>query len=269
MLAQINHMAISSSNYPMMGRFYEAVFGLRCSTHRPFHGVVYSDGYAGLNINPKRDGAPAGLDHFGILVDDVEDVRLRMEKNWSDSDLVKRPSTRPFAAYSGNDPDNNVFDLAQRKNDSRKNIYAEAAAEDWSQERYLNKFAIRTKNVDKVADFYMDVFELTPTNIDSEEGCKHLTDGRVTLSLLPWSIGVYAGMGVRHPGPEHFGFKVESIEALKKDIATAKGANQFLAPFKLGGSPEADTRKAMFARWATGKCQMCDLDGTWIDITDE
>ena len=51
-----------------------------------------------------------------------------------------------------------------------------------------------------------------------------MTDGRVTLSLLPRAIGVYAGMGVRHLGLDHFGFKVESIEALKKDIATVKCA---------------------------------------------
>ncbi len=269
MFAEINHMAISSSNYPMMGRFYEAVFGLRCATHRPFHGVVYSDGYCGLNINPKRDGAPAGLDHFGFLVDDVEEERARMASSWPGSDLVKRPSTRPFAAYSGNDPDCNVFDLAQRKNDQRKNIYAEAAAEGWNQERYLNKFAIRTRNVEEVADFYMEVFELAPVNIESEEGCKHLTDGRVTLSLLPWTIGTYASVGIKHPGPEHFGFKVESIQALKDDVAKATGANQYLAPFQLGGSPEADARKAMFARWATGSYQMSDPDGTWIDITDQ
>jgi predicted enzyme related to lactoylglutathione lyase len=269
MHAQINHMAIASTNWPMVGRFYESVFGLKCSTHRPFHGVVYSDGYCGININPKRDGCVAGLDHFGFLVDDVDEVRIRMEKKWPDSDLVKRPSTRPFAAYSGNDPDCNIFDLAQRKGDERKNIYAEAAEESWNQERYLNKFAIRTKNVDKVADFYMDVFELTPANIGTDNGCKHLTDGRVTLSLMPWSIAAFAGMSTKHPGPEHLGFKVESIEAVKKDVATAKGANQYLAPFELGGSPEADDRAAMFSRWATGKYQMCDNDGTWIDITDE
>lgn len=271
MFAAINHMAIASSNWPMMGRFYESVFGLKCSTHRPFHGVVYSDGYCGLNINPKRDGAKAGLDHFGFLVDDVDEVRIRMEKKWPDSDLVKRPSTRPFAAYSGNDPDCNVFDLAQRKGDERKNMYAETAAEGgWNQDRYLNKFAIRTKNVERCADFYMDVFELTPANIDcEEEGCTHLTDGRVTLSLMPWSISVYAGMAVHNPGPEFLGLKVESIDQLKKDVAIAKGANQYLAPFELGGSPEADTRRDMFARWATGKYQMCDNDGTWIDITDE
>ncbi len=51
-----------------------------------------------------------------------------------------------------------------------------------------------------------------------------MTDGRVTLSLLPRPIGVYASMGVRHLGLDQFGFKVESIKALKKDIATAKCA---------------------------------------------
>ena len=43
-----------------------------------------------------------------------------------------------------------------------------------------------------------------------------------------------------------------------------------LTPFgELGSSPEADTRKAMFARWATGTYQMCDNEGIWIDITEE
>ncbi len=269
MFAQINHMAISSVNYPMVGRFYEAVFGMRCSTHRPFHGVVYSDGYAGLNINPKRDGSAGGLDHFGFLVDDVEEVRERIEKKWPGSDLVKRPSTRPFAAYSGNDPDCNVFDLAQKKDDKRSNIYAEAAAESWNPDRYLNKFAIRTRNVDQVAEFYMDVFELTPTNTESESSARHLTDGRVTLSILPWSIGAFVGMAIHRAGPEHIGFKVESIEALKDDIVTATGGNQYLAPVKLGGSKEADMRHDFFKRSATGTYQLTDPDGTWIDVTDD
>ena len=86
---------------------------------------------------------------------------------------------------------------------------------------------------------------------------------------MPWSISAYGGMAIHNPGPEFFGLRVESIDQLKKDVATAKGANQYLAPFELGGSPEADTRRDMFARWATGKYQMCDIEGTWIDITDE
>lgn len=268
MFAQINHMAMASTNYPFVGRYYEAVFGLKCSVHRPYHGVVYSDGYAGLNINPKRDGCFGGLDHFGFVVDDVEAVLARMKKNWPTANIVKRPSTRPFAAYSGHDPDGNIFDLAQKKDDTRSNMYAEAAAKGWNQDRYLNKFAIRTINVDRVADFYMDVFELKPTNKNSELPAKHLTDGRVTLTLMPWSIEMFEGMAIKRPGPDHIGFKVESIAAVKADAQKAEDWNQFLAPFKLGGSPEAETRRKLFARAATGQYQMSDPDGTWIDIEE-
>jgi len=51
-------------------------------------------------------------------------------------------------------------------------------------------------------------------------------------------------------------------------VAKATGANQYLAPFQPGASPEADARKDMFARWATGGYQMSSPDGAWIDITD-
>ncbi|MBT3791700.1 MAG: VOC family protein [Rhodospirillales bacterium] len=268
MFASINHMAMASSNYPMVGRFYEAVFGLKTGTHRPFHGVVCSDGYAGININPKRDGCSGGLDHFGFVVDDVEEVLARIQKKWPDSDLVKRPSTRPFAAYSGNDPDCNIFDLAQKKDDKRSNMYAESAKESWNQDRYLNKFAIRTPNVQRVADFYQDVFELKLSNKQPDNGSVELTDGRVTLALMPWSIGVLEGMVIKRPGPDHIGLKVESIEQLKQDVKDATGANQYLAPVNLGGAKEADVRAGFFRQWATGEYQMCDPDGTWLDITE-
>jgi len=33
--------------------------------------VTVGDGYVGLNINPRRAGRHAGLDHFGIQVEDT------------------------------------------------------------------------------------------------------------------------------------------------------------------------------------------------------
>jgi hypothetical protein len=174
-----------------------------------------------------------------------------MKKKWPTANIVKRPSTRPFAAYSGHDPDGNIFDLAQKKDDTRSNMYAETAAQGWNQERYLNKFAIRTINVDRCAEFYMDVFELKPTNKSSELPARHLTDGRVTLTLMPWTIEMFEGMA-----------------KVKADAQKAEDWNQFLAPFKLGGSPEAETRRKLFARAATGGYQMSDPDGTWIDIEE-
>ena len=270
MFAQINHMAMISPNYPMLGKFYEAVFGLKnASSSRPMTAVTVGDGYCGLNIIPKRDGYVGGLDHFGMVVEDVEPVLERMKAKHPGANIVKRPSTRPFAAYSGHDPDGNVFDLAQKKEDTRSDIYAQQAAESWHQDRYINKFALRTPNAERCAEFYADVFELKPANNPSGKPGYHLTDGRVTLSILAWSIPIFAGMSIKRPGPDHFGFHVEDLEALKADVTRVGGANPYLAPVPLGGSKESDVRRAFLAASATGKYQMTDPDGVWIDITDE
>jgi hypothetical protein len=76
-------------------------------------------------------------------------------------------------------------------------------------------------------------------------------------------------MSIKRPGPDHFGFKVESIDALKQTIADVTGGCSYLAPMPMGGAKESDVRKAMFARSATGKYQLTDPGGVWIDITDE
>lgn len=270
MFAKINHMAMISPQYPMLGKFYEGVFGLKTSGKTsPYGSVVYGDGYVGLNIIPRRDGYIGGLDHFGMEVDDCEKVLERMRAKHPKANIVKRPSTRPFAAYSGHDPDGNVFDLAQKKGDTRSDIYADQAGQGWQQDRYLNKFAIRTPNAEQCADFYMDVFELEPDNKKKNVPGYHLTDGHVTLSILPWSIPVFEGMSIKRPGPDHIGFHVDDLEAFKADVQRVAGLNPYLAPVPLGGSRESDVRKSLFQRNATGKFQMADPDGTWIDVTDE
>src|SRR3954464_12730300 len=168
MSAKINHMAMVSPIYPMLANFYEAYFGLKRSgkTSRPLNAVTVGDGNVGLNLNPLRDGYVGGLDHFGMVVDDIDPVLERARSKFPQANIVKRPSTRPFAQYSAHDPDGNVFDLAQ-KSDSDKlvGVYAEqAAGEGQSATTYLNKFAIRTVHAEKCAEFYADVFGLKPVN---------------------------------------------------------------------------------------------------------
>jgi predicted enzyme related to lactoylglutathione lyase len=270
MFAQINHMAMISPDYALLGKFYEAVFGLRSSGEaRADASIAIGDGYVGLNILPKRDGYFGGLDHFGIVVDDVQTVLERMQRTHRGTNIVKRPSTRPFAAYSGHDPAGNVFDLAQKKDDRRSDIYGEQAKAGWTQERTLNRFAIRTLHADACADFYREVFELEPVTRNSSGPGHHLSDGRVTLSILPWSIDLFEGMSIKRPGPDHIGFKVENLESFKAHVAAIAGKNTYLAPVTMGGSKESEVRKRLFQTSACGKWQMTDPDGTWIDITDE
>jgi hypothetical protein len=62
MSAKLKHIALISDQYALQGRFYEAAFGMRAAPDtRPERAVTVSDGYVGLNINPRKAGRPAGL----------------------------------------------------------------------------------------------------------------------------------------------------------------------------------------------------------------
>src|SRR5262249_38744736 len=113
MSARLKHIALVSDQYALQGRFYEAAFGMRgAADSRPERAVTAGAGYVGLKINPRKAGRPAGLDHFGLEVDEVEPVLARLRANYPEVQVVRRPSTRPFAGLSTHDPDGNVFDLS-------------------------------------------------------------------------------------------------------------------------------------------------------------
>ncbi|MFM2130781.1 MAG: hypothetical protein RL477_2327 [Pseudomonadota bacterium] len=273
MFSQINHMAMISHQYPMLERFYRSVFKLHISErahHDAEASAVVGDGYVGLNILPRRDGYMGGLDHFGMVVDSIDEVRRRMKKH-KGADAVLRPSTRPFAAWSANDPDGNVIDLAERKGKNLKDVYAEQRDDNWRKrdQCQLVRFAIRTKNPEACAEYYQDVYELKPRNTPRGKSGIHLTDGRVTLSLLPWDISVFAGMSIKRPGPDHIGIRVPDMKAFKSELKRVAEKNTFLAPRALGGSVESTTRKKLFVKSALGSFQMADPDGNWIDVSDE
>ncbi len=273
MPSQINHMALISHQYPTLERFYRSMFKLRVSSRGDNDAeasAVVGDGYVGLNLLPRRDGYVGGFDHFGIVVDSLDEVRDRMKKH-PGSAAVKRPSTRPFADYSANDPDGNVIDLAERRGGNLKDVYAEQRDDSWKKAGtcQLVRFAIRTKNPEACAEFYQDVFGLQLRNIPRGKTGYHLTDGRVTLSLLPWDIGVFEGMSIKRPGPDHIGVRVPDLAAFKKEVKRVAEKNSYLAPRPLGGSVESEVRKKLFAKSALGKFQMADPDGNWIDVSDE
>src|SRR5437773_607999 len=137
-----------------------------------------ADGYLGMTLIPRRGGRKAGLDHFGIEVEDLEKVRAKVAKKYPDIEIVKRPGNRPFASYSAHDPAGNYFDLSQPGHENRAEVYAKS---EWRQDTTFSHFALRAREAQRVADFYVDVFELEARNAPTEDGGYHLTDGRVTM----------------------------------------------------------------------------------------
>ena len=262
MTTKLKHIALVSDNYALQGKFYEAAFGMRTAADpRPERAVTVSDGYVGLNINPRKPGRPAGLDHFGLEVDELEPVLERLRK-YPEVQVVGRPSTRPFAGLSTHDPAGNVFDLSQREMANRTSVYVEAEK---PAARRISHIALRTLQVERLAEFYAEVFGLRAAKHDASF---HLGDGRVTLVLMPWRITDYEGTGIVRPGPDHLGFEVESLAALKERLAELGANNPHLQTRPLAGR-EGEARMRLFERsCALGSYRIADVDGVLLDIAE-
>ena len=267
MSGKIRHIAIVSDQYALEGRFYEAVFGMKTAADkRPERAVTVSDGYVGLNINPRKAGRPAGLDHFGIEVEDIESTCARLRERYPAVDVLKRPGTRPFAGISSHDPAGNLFDLSQRDMQNRTSVYVEAPRE---QARSISHLALRTLHAGEVAEFYADVFGFARLDRKPGDPNHYLSDGRVTLVLMPWSILDYAGGGIARPGPDHIGFRVESLQAVNEKLKAVGDNNPHLRPFPVGTGPEGEARLDLFRRCPCGVQHLADPDGVLIDLAEK
>ena len=263
MFAKINHLAIASDRYAENARFYMALFGMKASNNtRPARAMPVGDGQIGLNNIPRREGRRSGLDHFGFQVESMKLTLERIRAFDPDLQWVERPSVRPNAAVSGHDPDLIIFDLAERASGKAQDIFAE---NNWDQPRYINHITLRSRNPDRSAEFYTRVFEL---NAIKQDGFWHISDGRVSLVILPWSMQNFIGHDPLPPQLEHFGFKVESIEAFKRDMIELIGFNPQFVTRPLGIGEEGKARFDLFKQCPAGQFHLTDLEGVYIDVSE-
>jgi catechol 2,3-dioxygenase-like lactoylglutathione lyase family enzyme len=268
MFSKINHVAMVSEHYAKCALFYQAVFGMRTSDKtRPGRALTVGDGYVGLNINPKKAGRAAGLDHFGIEVEDIDAVFDRMRKNYPTVKWLKRPSNRPFAGISTHDPDGNMFDLSQKNMENRTSVYRDQEGNGQVNTRHINHVALRTMRPDEMAEFYRGVFELAPANKAAGDHNHYLTDGHMTLVIMPWDITDYDATGIITPGMDHIGFKVENVETFKADVKRIADDNPRLAPAPVGTGKEGAALERLFQRSCSlGQHCLADPDGILIDV---
>jgi len=262
MPAKINHVAIISENYATSALFYESLFGLRTAPSAPpQRAVTVGDGYVGLNINPRKAGRPARFDHFGIEVDDIERALETIRTGFPEVEWLARPPSRPFASTTTHDPAGNVFDLSQRR--TQKGLYAEDHA---LTPRHIAHFGLRTLHAEATARFYAAAFDFALERRANDPNF-YVSDGHVTIVIMPWHIGDYDGTGIVSPAPDHIGFAVESVAALQADLARVVGDNPRLAPFPIGGGTEGRARLEL-ARRSCPLCQehLTDVDGILLSV---
>src|SRR6202047_318678 len=149
MFAKINHVAIVSEIYAKCSLFYQSVFGMRTSDKtQTSRAQTVGDGYVGLNINPRRAGRAAGLDHFGIEVEDSEAAFDRMRRKYPTVKWLPRPSNRPSARISPRNPDGNMFDISQKNMANRTSVYRDQEGNGEVNPRHISHVALRTMRPD-------------------------------------------------------------------------------------------------------------------------
>ena len=266
MFAQMRHLAIVSSDVEHEGDFFRDVFGMKRAIRTYGGAVTVSDGYVGLNVNPRAPGRQAGFDHFGFEVEDVEVVFGRLKDKYPKVQVLHRPSNRPFAGISMHDPNGNVFDLSQLNMTNRTGLYTDKVED---RKRRVGHFALRCVDPELCGEFYRDVFELQELEKPNGDPNQYLSDGKVTFAVMPWKIADFAGSGIERPALDHIGFKVESLSAFKADVA--KYATQYangpqdIRPEK---NPEREVRQKLLATCCFGQYQMSDPDGVLIDVSE-
>jgi catechol 2,3-dioxygenase-like lactoylglutathione lyase family enzyme len=209
---------------------YETLFGLELdqTIRSAEFGEVLSDGDVKFNLRPRVAGHRVGLDHFGIEVDDIDAVFDRLRADYPSIGWVAQPEDGADGAYFAHDPAGSIFALSQgaagkKLGEARSKVRPRSANfARWSDRdpaaRHIHHYAIRTRKPDECARFYCNVFGFAHSGATADHPNHYLTDGRMTLMLIPWHIGDYAGISVTGRGPDHIGFRVDDAAAVKQEI---------------------------------------------------
>ena len=270
MSTKIRHVAIHTDNHFRMANFYKTLFGMKKITagmtdengnYDQERGHL-SDGTIGLALLQRQPGALAGLDHFGFEVEDVQRVKDRLKECYPDVSVAQSQGHVPFAGLRSHDPDGNQFDLSQK---GMANVREGYLQEGWEQPRRVNHIAIRSARPAYLAEYYQKVFDLQPVEGLSCDNSYYVTDGKVTIALRPWDMVKYRGLMA---GLDHFGFKVENLEAAKKDIENLPNTAPGSAARKIAIGRDGETRQTNLQGCKLCKHALADPDGVLLDLTD-
>ena len=149
---------------------------------------------------------------------------------------------------------------------SRRDVYAEAQRE---QPRCIHHIKLRVMKPAAIAAFYRDLFDLREEEKSLEDPNFYLTDGKVTLIIAPWKMSDFEGAGIDRPGLEHVGFKVESVDAVKKELAALRETNPEMRERIIAEPKEAERRLALIASCRHGQHQFSSPDGVFVDISEK
>src|SRR6266545_2985082 len=102
-MPKIRHVAIMCKDPSAMAEFYKETFEMH-EVARQGPVVYMSDGYLNLALLKAREGVKPGIHHFGFHVEDLEEIRKRMELA-EVAPPYQKPGDGRYAEWGGKDPE--------------------------------------------------------------------------------------------------------------------------------------------------------------------
>ena len=270
MFARIRHVAIITENYQRMAKFYQTIFGMKKITsgmtdekgdYNPERGHI-SDGVIGMALLQRHPGNRSGIDHYGFEVEDIDTLLGRVKARYPELRVITSLEHVPFSVARMLDPAGTHIDVSQRGGAKVREGYLEGG---WDQPRQLSHVAIRSANPVRLAEFYRDVFELQPIEGSTESGGLCLTDGKVSVAILPCGKTSYKAMT---EGLDHIGFKVESLEKTREEVDALSKSSPEAAPRKIDIGRFGPMTKKELEACAMGQHPTTDPDGNLLDFVE-
>jgi catechol 2,3-dioxygenase-like lactoylglutathione lyase family enzyme len=263
MSARIKHLALYTENQEGMSAFYQNVFGMKRITksfNNPNQGHI-SDGVIGLAVLRRRPGFASALDHFGFEVDNVDGILERLKEKYPKILVTKGLEQVAFAVFRSHDLAGAQFDISWKEHPKVQEGYKE---DGWKQPRQINHIAIRAAEPERVAEFYHEVFELKEGKNYYDEDTLCVTDGTVDLLIRRTTNHSYMSM---REGIDHFGYAVESIEGVKKDVEEFGQAYPDSKPKELAGGVFGHITQKDIDGCKVGEFALADPDGLLLDLS--
>ena len=192
----------------------------------------------------------------------TETVLERLRKSYPDLRVATSLEHVPFSVLRIQDPAGTHIDVSQKGVAKVREGYLE---EGWEQPRHLHHVAVRAGNPSLLADFYQNVFELRRLEGMSEKGHLCLSDGKVSLVIIPCENSSYRAMT---EGLDHIGFKVETLEKLQQELDELSQSHSDSSPRKIDIGRFGHVTKSELEACTLGRYALSDPDGVLLDLLE-
>jgi catechol 2,3-dioxygenase-like lactoylglutathione lyase family enzyme len=229
----------SFQNSPYAFYISDGYINLNCLQIRP--GSSYNKVVDGREIMPD-----VGINHIGFQVRSVREVAKKLAEIDQGTKLIASPQDGRYEEWRIVDPDGNIFEIAE-------------GGWEAGQERRIPAMGyvgIRTKNFDRMADFYKSLLSLKEVRRFQHSSAKavFLSDGVMSLGMIQSSTE-------GKPGLERIGFQVKNLQEIEERL---KNSPPFLypgeSPVEIRRSPSEGPYEPFFLK---------DPDGNILELSEE